>query len=78
MKSPRNGYTHEGYSKKFEELTFSQQARSISMRILVFRKALKAHLRQAKKEGRQVNEVARARLDLLRNVLKDFQSLETS
>jgi hypothetical protein len=39
---------HDNDTKDLEELTFAQQARSMSMRVLQFRKELDAHLRRAK------------------------------
>ena len=61
--------THANYRNTFEELTFQQQARSISMTALQFRKELKAHLRRAKEEGKEVDKIREARLDLLRRIL---------
>ena len=63
---------HKGDSKTFEELTFEEQAKAMNMNALQFRKQLRAHLRRAKKEGRDEGDVLRVRLDLLNHILADF------
>ncbi|MGD0291537.1 MAG: hypothetical protein ABSC63_18060 [Candidatus Binataceae bacterium] len=67
---------HDHRRKTFEELTFQQQARSLSMRALKYRKGFEAHLRRAQDEGRDTKEAAKKLNDLLRNIIADFQHLE--
>jgi len=67
---------HKVHTKTFEELTYGEQARSMSIRALQYRKEFKAHLRRAKVEGRDTKKVAKKLNDLLRNIVADFQTLE--
>ena len=67
---------HKEYTETFEGLTYPQQARSISMHVLTFRRMLDAHLRRAEEVGKDRHKVAKARLDLLRSVLMDMRSSE--
>ncbi len=62
--------THKNRTKTFEELTFQEQAKVISMTALQFRKQLRAHLKRAKEEQRDVKQIREARLDLLRRIVK--------
>lgn len=48
---------HQGHTKTFEELTFSEQAKSINAQIVVLQRAIRAHIRRAGAEGRSQMEV---------------------
>jgi len=45
----------KSHTKTFEELDFAEQTKSISAKILALGKAIKAHERRAKSEGRDSN-----------------------
>ena len=47
---------HQYNSKTFEELTFAEQAKSISAQILSLEKAITAHKRRTTEEGRNISE----------------------
>lgn len=48
---------HQRHTKDFEELNFKEQAQSINAQFANLGKALKAHLRKAKAEGRDTRKV---------------------
>jgi hypothetical protein len=48
---------HQQDRKTFEELTFAEQARAINVRIVVLERSVTAHLRRARREGRDVHTV---------------------
>jgi len=62
---------HQGDTKTFEELDFSEQAKAMSA--LQFRKQLDAHLRRASQEGKDEGDVLTKRLSLLENILADYR-----
>jgi len=47
---------HQNNSKDFDELTYSEQSKSINASIMNLEAAISAHLRRAKDEHRQVLE----------------------
>jgi hypothetical protein len=53
-------------------LTYNEQVLAMNMTALQFRKQLAAHLRRAQQEDREVEDVLRVRLGLLRKILDDF------
>ena len=48
---------HQGHTKEFDELNFKEQAQSINAQFANLGKAVKAHLRKAKVEGRDMERV---------------------
>ncbi len=48
---------HKNHNKTFDELTFSEQAKSINANMAYCGKAMLAHLRRARKEKRDVEAV---------------------
>ena len=82
MKSTMNGVVlflgmrqrrHKDDTKNFDELTYEEQAKSLNMAALQFRKRLDAHLRRADSEGRLRSEVLEKRLSLLEGILADYK-----
>ncbi len=63
---------HKGDTKTFEELTFQEQAKTMNMTALQFRKQLKAHLRRAHADGMSSQRILHTRLQLLERILRDF------
>ena len=63
---------HQNDMKTFEEETFKEQSLTMTATALNFRRELKAHLRRAKQEGRDVERVLRTRLGLLKKILADY------
>jgi hypothetical protein len=63
---------HKRDTRTFEELTFQEQAKTMNMTSLQFRKQLIAHLRRVEQEGRSPERVIRARLGLLERIISDF------
>lgn len=47
--------THGKDEKKFEELTYSDQAKSLNAKILGLKKALNAHFRKGKEEDKDID-----------------------
>ncbi|MBK9225117.1 MAG: hypothetical protein IPO23_11810 [Flavobacterium sp.] len=47
--------THGIDEKTFEQLTYSDQAKSLNAQIQIIEKALKAHFRKGKSENKEVN-----------------------
>jgi hypothetical protein len=68
-----NHRRHKRDTKTFEEETFTEQAKTMNMTALQFRKQLEAHLRRADNEGRSRDAVLKRRLGLLRNILDRYQ-----
>jgi len=48
---------HKGRTEDFEGLTFAEQAKSISADIINLERAVKAHARRGKEEGRDLQKV---------------------
>jgi hypothetical protein len=69
--SPRR---HKRDTKTFEEETFTEQAKTMNMTALQFRKQLEAHLRRAIAEGRARDAVLKSRLGLLQRILDQYQT----
>jgi len=53
MAQPR----HQVNKKTFEELTFSEQAKSISAQIIILKRAIRAHIRRAIQEEKNSSKV---------------------
>jgi len=53
----------------FEELTFAEQAKSISAATNVLGLMIDSNLRRAEKEGRDVDEIKKKRLDQVRRMI---------
>ncbi len=70
-----NPKRHKRDTKTFEELTFQEQAKTLNMTALQFRKQLNAHLRRADEEGRAPQRIVRTRLRLLERIVQDFTTL---
>lgn len=68
-----NPRRHKRDSKNFEEETFQEQAKTMNMTALQFRKQLEAHLRRANAEGRERDTVVKSRLGLLQRILDHYQ-----
>jgi hypothetical protein len=49
---------HQGDTKNFEELTYSEQAKAINIRVVGLQRCMAAHKRRAAKENRDVNMVS--------------------
>ncbi len=67
-----NPKRHKRDTKTFEELTFQEQAKTMNMTALQFRKQLAAHLRRAVEEDRDPQSIVRTRLRLLERIMEDF------
>ncbi|MCK5133130.1 MAG: hypothetical protein KAR40_13370 [Candidatus Sabulitectum sp.] len=52
MSNPR----HKGDTKTFDELSYSEQAKSITAQINVIQSAVSAHIRRAKEENREIEK----------------------
>ena len=52
MATPR----HKNDTKTFEELSYAEQAKSISAQLNVLQKAIRAHTRRAEEEGKRPEE----------------------
>ena len=63
---------HKRDTKTFEEENFKEQAKTMNMTVLQFRKQLEAHLRRASDEGRARDAVLKSRLGLLRKILDRY------
>lgn len=47
---------HKSDTRTFEELSYTEQAKSISAQLLVLQRAIHAHARRAEEEGRNPGE----------------------
>lgn len=68
-----NSRRHKRDTKTFEEENFREQAKTMNMTSLQFRKQLEAHLRRANDEGRSRDAVLKSRLGLLQRILNHYQ-----
>ncbi len=50
---------HQGDTKTFEELTFAEQAKAINIRVVGLERSVRAHLRRAAQQNRDVAQVRR-------------------
>jgi hypothetical protein len=66
MPGPRR---HKDDTKDFNELTFGEQARSINAHIVQLQQSIRAHLRRADNEGRNVGRVHEKCINQLRRLL---------
>ena len=66
MPSPRR---HQGDTKTFEELTFAEQAKSINIHVVGLERSIRAHLRRANRERRDVIQVGNICKNQLRCLL---------
>lgn len=66
MPSPRR---HQGDTKTFEELTFAEQAKSINIHDVGLEHSIRAHLRRANRERRDVTQVGNKCKNQLRRLL---------
>ena len=64
---------HGMNEKSFEELSYADQARSLNAQIIVFEKAIKAHLRKAQIEGKNFNETKSKYILQLNNIIQGLQ-----
>lgn len=60
---------HQGDAKTFEELTFAEQAKAINIRVVGLQRSVRAHLRRAKAEGRDVDKIREKRVEQVRRLL---------
>ena len=68
--------SHKNNSQTFEELTYAEQASSISAQILALEKAMLAHERRAREENRDVAEKHTKLIEQVQNMLKRFNHEE--
>jgi len=66
MPGPRR---HKHDTKKFTELTFAEQARSINAHVVQLQQSVRAHLKRAESEGRNVGRVHEKCTSQLRRLL---------
>ena len=69
MSIKRHQYVNGVATKTFEELSFKEQAQSITSYINVLERMIRANLRRAKKEGRDASTVMRKRLEQIQRVI---------
>ncbi len=60
---------HQGDTKTFGELTFAEQAKAINIRVVGLERSVRAHLRRAAQQGRDVEAVRRKCINQLRRLL---------
>lgn len=60
---------HQGDAKTFEELTFAEQAKAINIRVVGLGRSVRAHLRRATQEGRDLERVRVKCINKLRRLL---------
>lgn len=60
---------HQGDTKTFEELTFAGQAKAINVRVVGFERAVRAHMRRAARDGRNIEQVRAKCIDQIRRLL---------
>ncbi len=60
---------HQDDTKTFEELTFAEQAKAINIRIVGMERSIRAHLRRATQEGRNIDHVRQKCIDQVRRLL---------
>lgn len=61
---------HKGHTKDFKDLTYAEQAKSISAGMMYLRKAVEAHIRKAKSEERDTNNVQQKCVEQIRRLLQ--------
>ena len=67
---------HSNNTRTFEELTYSEQASSISAQILSLEKAMIAHERKARQEGRNIIELRVQLIAQVQRMLGRFENQE--
>jgi len=65
--------THGINEKTFEELSYSDQARSLNAQILVIEKAIKAHIRKGDSEGKDTSVAKTKYKDQLTKITIDLK-----
>lgn len=62
--------THGLEEKSFEELSYAGQAKSLNAQILIIEKAIKAHVKRAQVEGKNIVEMKVKYLKQLNKLIK--------
>ncbi len=60
---------HQGDTKTFEELTFAEQAKATNIRVVGLERSIRAHVRRATHEGRDVDGVREKCINQVRRLL---------
>ena len=64
---------HQRDTRNFEELTFAGQAKAINIRIVILERSVRAHLRRAAQEGRDIRQVRQKCIGQVRRLLDRLQ-----
>ncbi len=65
--------THGINEEKFSELSYVGQARSLNAQILSVERALKAHLKRGKREGKDISETKGSYAVQLKRLIKGLE-----
>lgn len=63
---------HQGDTKTFEELTFAGQAKAINVRVVGLKRHIQAHLRRARSERRNVDQVNQKCINQIKRLLNQL------